>query len=182
VREIPAHLLNAMDAGSYFDVAYKGETIPTLAQVFERVGQRIMINVELTNYASVNDALPDRVAELVRQYQMQSRVMFSSFNPIALIRIARLLPECPFGLLTEPGRKGRLGRSWVGRLLKYNSLHPEVGDVTERLVHAVHRRGKKMLVYTVNQEEDMRRLFAWGVDGIFTDDPLLAQKVRREME
>jgi glycerophosphoryl diester phosphodiesterase len=28
--------------------------------------------------------------------------------------------------------------------------------------------------------EDMRRLFAWGADGIFTDDPKLATQVLAE--
>jgi glycerophosphoryl diester phosphodiesterase len=31
-------------------------------------------------------------------------------------------------------------------------------------------------VYTVNREEEMWPLYDMGVDGIFTDDPLLAQK------
>jgi glycerophosphoryl diester phosphodiesterase len=30
----------------------------------------------------------------------------------------------------------------------------------------------------VNAEQDMRRLFGWRVDGIFTDDPALAVRVR----
>jgi glycerophosphoryl diester phosphodiesterase len=181
VRDYSAALLNAMDADTHFDAAYSGETIPTLAQVFERVGQRIFINVELTNYASPGDALPKRVAEVVRRYQMQSRVLFSSFNPLALLRIGRCLPECPRGLLCESGKRGRLARGRFGRLLHYDTLNPELNDVTTKLVQGVHRRGKKLLVYTVNQEEDMRRMFDLGVDGIFTDDPLLAQKVRREM-
>jgi glycerophosphoryl diester phosphodiesterase len=31
-------------------------------------------------------------------------------------------------------------------------------------------------VYTVNQPADMQRLFSMGVDGIFTDDPVVAMK------
>jgi glycerophosphoryl diester phosphodiesterase len=42
----------------------------------------------------------------------------------------------------------------------------------------VHRLKRRVHVYTVNKEEDMRRLFKWGVDGVFTDDPQLAVKVR----
>ena len=42
----------------------------------------------------------------------------------------------------------------------------------------MHRLKRRIHVWTVNAEEDMRRLFDWGVDGIFTDDPQLAVKVR----
>ena len=34
----------------------------------------------------------------------------------------------------------------------------------------------------MNLAEDMRRLFDLGVDGIFTDDPVLARKVLEQME
>jgi glycerophosphoryl diester phosphodiesterase len=39
---------------------------------------------------------------------------------------------------------------------------------------------KRIHVWTVNEEADLRRLFKWGVDGVFTDDPQLAVRVRGE--
>ena len=103
--------------------------------------------------------------------------MFSSFNPIALIQAHRLLPEVPIGLLAQPGRSGALARSWVGRLIGYHALHPEYSDVTRGLVVSCHRRTKHVHVYTVNQEAEMHRLFGLHVDGIFTDDPVLARRI-----
>lgn len=175
VRDLRLSDLRKLDAGSHFDIAFQGEMIPTLEEVFKAVGQLTLINVELTNYASLTDDLPDRVADLVRQYRLQQRVLFSSFNPIALARIHHQIPEAPVGLLALPGRWGWLARSWAGRWLGHDCLHPEARDVTPELVQRVHRQGKKIFVYTVNREEDMRRLFEWDVDGIFTDDPILAQ-------
>lgn len=176
VRDYRFNDLRKMDAGSHFDIAFKGEPIPSLEEVFKAVGQLTFINVELTNYASVTDRLPEQVADLVRQYKLGHRVLFSSFNPIALARIRRLTPEAPIGLLAMPKRKGALARSWVGRLLKYNSLHPEASDAQPALVNGVHRRGGRVFVWTINTPAEMSRTFGIGVDGIFTDDPLLAQK------
>jgi glycerophosphoryl diester phosphodiesterase len=170
--------LRKLDAGSFFDIAFRGEPIPTLAEVFEKVGSLTCINVELTNYASPADSLPARVAELVKKYRLEDRLLFSSFNPLALLRIQKLLPKTPAGLLTLPGRSGWLARSWLGRLIPHQSLHPEQGDVTPSLVERVHRNGRKIFVYTVNEGEVMRRLFSWQVDGIFTDDPVLARQVQ----
>lgn len=172
--------LRKMDAGSHFDIAFKGEPIPTLEEVLKAVGQLTYINVELTNYASPTDPLPEKVAELVRQYKLSHRVIFSSFNPIALLRIRRLLPEAPIGLLAFPGLNGWLARGWAGRLLRYQSLHPELQDVTASLVNRLHRQAARVYVYTVNLETDMLRLFQLNVDGIFTDDPLLAQRTLKE--
>lgn len=182
VRDYRLNDLRKMDAGSHFDIAFKGEPIPSLDEVFRAVGQLTFINVELTNYASPLDDLPQKVAELVRQYRLSQRVLFSSFNPIALIRIRRLIPEAPIGLLAFPGRRGALARSRLGKLLAYQSLHPEAGDVSPALVNRVHRGGGKVFAYTVNREEDMLRLFAMGIDGIFTDDPLLGQKAVQDFQ
>jgi glycerophosphoryl diester phosphodiesterase len=39
-----------------------------------------------------------------------------------------------------------------------------------------HQRGLKVFVYTVNHPDDIARLEAMGVDGIFTDLPELVTK------
>lgn len=171
--------LRKMDAGSHFDVAFKGEPIPSLEEVFKAVGLLTTINIELTNYTAPTDALPYKVAELVHRYKLGGRVLFSSFNPIALIRIRQLVPEAPVGLLAMPGRRGALARSWVGALLGYQALHPHHGDVTQRLEERLHRRGRKLLAWTVNSPDEMRRLLALKVDGIITDDPLLGRMLVR---
>lgn len=177
VNQLTLRQLKELDAGSHFDDSFRGEQIPTLEEVFEAVGRRAWINVELTNYASVFDNLPDEAVELVRRHNLEKQVIFSSFNPRALLRARKLLPEVPIALLALPGPAGSWARSWVGCLLAYRALHPEVRDVTPQLVASVHQRGCLVNVYTVNQAEVMQRLLAMQVDGIFTDDPVLARQV-----
>jgi glycerophosphoryl diester phosphodiesterase len=169
--------LHKMDAGSHFDIAFKGEPIPSLEEVIKAVGQLTYINIELTNYATPFDELPRKVAALVKQHRLTQRVLFSSFNVVSLMRIHRILPEAQIGLLPAPGRWGFINRSILGRLVNYQSLHPKVNDATVHLIRAAHDKGRKVLVYTVNKEDEIQRLIQDGVDGIFTDDPLLAREV-----
>jgi glycerophosphoryl diester phosphodiesterase len=177
VRDYIMADMHKMDAGSHFDIAFRGEPIPTLDEVFKAVGQLTYINVELTNYATPKDKLPDKVSELVKRNKLQQRVFFSSFYISNLVRIRRLLPEVPVGLLLASGWRGSLSRFIATFSLRYQSLHPELSDVSLHLVKQMHKKGKPLFTYTVNQEQDMRRLFEFGVDGIFTDDPILAQAV-----
>jgi glycerophosphoryl diester phosphodiesterase len=178
VRLMSLDALQKLDAGSFFDVAFHGERIPTLGQVFDAVGHKTFINVELTNYASPKDDLPDRVVELVKHHRLEKRILFSSFNYRALRKTMQLLPEVPIALLASAGPSGWWARSWFGRMIvPYEALHPELSDITPALVAAAHRRGHRLNVYTVNLPDDMLRLFNMGVDGIFTDDPQLARKV-----
>ncbi len=177
VRKMPLAALKELDAGSHFDIAYRGEKIPTLDEVFALVGHKIPINVELTNYTSMLDDLPERVTALVKKHNLVGKVFFSSFNPVALIRARKQLPQVPICLLATNGSSGAWMRGFPGRLVGYQALHPEKDDVTAKLVNEIHQRGQRINVYTVNSEGDMRRLFDMDVDGIFTDDPPLARKV-----
>lgn len=174
--------LKELDAGTHFSSAYAGEKIPTLAEVFESVAQLVFINIELKNYSSPRDQLPDKVADLVKRSGVQERVMFSSFNRIALQRVSRLLPDVPRGLLALPGMLGAPARSWMGRIgLVYQAIHPEKRDATPRLIQKAHQRGERVHVYTVNQPQEMLQLIQYGVDGIITDDPPLAFDVLKQM-
>jgi glycerophosphoryl diester phosphodiesterase len=172
--------LKRLDAGSHFDQRYQSEPIPTLGEVFEAVGNRAFINVELTNYAAPFDDLPQKVAYLVRLHKLERGVMMSSFNPIALIKTKRLLPEVPIGLLAFEGKRGFWTRSWIGTWLDYDALHPEVSDVQADIINRVHTHNRRVHTYTVNDPDVMKRLFDLEIDGIFTDDPPLAMQVFRD--
>jgi glycerophosphoryl diester phosphodiesterase len=49
-----------------------------------------------------------------------------------------------------------------------------VTDVNSRLVSRVHSAGKRVNVWTVTAEADIKHMISLGVDGIITDDPALA--------
>lgn len=169
--------LKLLDAGLKFSPEYKTEKIPTLAEVFETMGGQIMINVELANYASPLDDLPDKVISLINQFKLDSCVLLSSFNIIALIRARYLHPEIPMGLLTKSGIANPTLRSKLIRFGPRLALHPEYRDVSQHLIDSVHRVKSRVHAYTVSQPEDIKQLFNAGVDGIFSPNPVLARKI-----
>jgi glycerophosphoryl diester phosphodiesterase len=180
VKDLSLSQLQALDAGRFFSENYRGEKIPTLEQVFEAVGKRTFINVELTNYATPRDQLVETVCMLVKKCGLQKRVMFSSFFAYNLSKARAYLPDVPRGLLAFNGWLGAWARSFGFNFGRYQALHPYLKDVTPQQVQRVHRLNRRIHVWTVNAAEDMRRLFRWGVDAIFTDDPQLASQVRNE--
>ena len=175
--KLPLAALRDLDAGVQFPGQFPGERIPTLDEVFETVGKRIHMNVELTNYSTPNDALVQKVAELVKKHGLQSRVLFSSFFARNLQKARLLLPEVPRGLLTLPGLMGFWGRTfgWRG---DYAALNPYMTDVNAGLVDRIHAAGKRVNAWTVTAEADIKRMIGLGVDGIITDDPALALRLR----
>ena len=52
--------------------------------------------------------------------------------------------------------------------------------VTRNLVNYVHNTGKKIHVWTINDENEMKTLIDYGVDGIMTDRPKKLKEVLTE--
>jgi glycerophosphoryl diester phosphodiesterase len=181
VKDMTLDELRTMGAGSFFADTFKDEKIPTLEEVFESVGKKTIINVELTNYTTRHDQLVESVCMLVKRFGLQKRILFSSFLGSNLSKSRSYLPNVPTGMLALDGIPGAWHRSFGFAFGKYDALHPHLKDATQDQIYFVHRLNRRVHVWTVNEEDDMRRLFRWGVDAIFTDDPQLAVRVRGEI-
>jgi glycerophosphoryl diester phosphodiesterase len=153
--------LRSLDAGS-------GERIPTLAEIFDAVNRRALINVELKG---PHTAAP--VATLIAEYVNRRGWSFddflvSSFDH-ARIREAKLFcPDIRIGALIM---KAPRGLAKFAETMGAWSLHPDKRCVTPKLVADAHRRGLKVFVFTINQPEEIARMRKLGVDGVFSDFP-----------
>ncbi|WP_306738042.1 glycerophosphodiester phosphodiesterase, partial [Acinetobacter baumannii] len=72
--------LKRFDAGSWFDAAFAGETIPTLEEVLLEVQGRLHLNIELKTAGDMYPGLEEKVVELVRAYRMEEQVWITSFD------------------------------------------------------------------------------------------------------
>ena len=157
--------------------SFKGAPIPTLREALAYTrDHNWRINIEIKDASNTpGDAfVVEQVVELVKELDMLDRVIISSFNHDYLKRIHAAEPDLvtaalvdravadPVALLEETGAQA------------YN---PGLKYVDETTVRAVRAAGYDVLVWTVNEEEDMRRLIEWGVSGIFTDFPQRLSKV-----
>jgi glycerophosphoryl diester phosphodiesterase len=171
--------LQQLDAGSWFDPRYAGERIPTLRQVFEGVGQRLLINVEIK--VAPGHHPPDlerEVVHLIEEEGMADRVLVSSFSPRSLRRVQRLNSHILLGVLySRPVFLPSMLR-WLG--LSYDALHPPYPLVNTRTFTRARRQGKQVNVWTVNDAIEMRRMRDLGVDGIITNYPDVLSRVLAE--
>ena len=56
--------------------------------------------------------------------------------------------------------------------------HPDINFLTEEQVKECHEKGIGVNVWTVNKKKHMRRMAEWGVDGIITNFPNKAMKLK----
>ncbi len=178
VRAMTLPELKKLDAGSKFPPKFMVQEIPTLDEVFDLLGGELFINVELTNYSSPTDDLPEKSISIMKKHGLKSGVMFSSFNFMALIRARSLDPRIPLGYLVHQGEAEAAFRSKLVRFSPTMAVHPPFIDVNTDLIHRARQSNCRIFTFTVDQPEIMKQLFTLGVDGIFTNDPVTALKER----
>ncbi len=177
VGEMPLTALRELDAGTWFNPKFKGEPIPLLDEVFTELGGKFLINVELKNYKTPKDQLPELVVALVKKHALSDSVLLSSFNARNLLRAKSLAPEIRTGLLTLPGLLGLPMRGFLGRRYGADDLHPYYRDVSAKMVQTRHLMGQKVNVWTVDAPNDLRRMQSCGVDMIICNDPAYARQI-----
>jgi len=170
--------LKELDAGSWFAPTFAGQRIPTLPEVMEAVGQRLLLNIELKTPGLRDEGLAAGVARAIEENGLLDRVVVSSFNPVAVWRIKRLNPAIPVGLLYASDTPTLLRNLWVRHFIDLQALHPQHSLVDERFVQWARQRQYGVHTWTVDDPEEMRRLARLGVDIIITNRPDLAVQIK----
>ena len=180
VLEYTYEELKKFDVSYKFAGQFKKQHIPTLREYFELVKDYdIMTNVELKTGIIEYPGIEQIVCNLIREYQMEKKVIISSFNHFTIMRMKKICPELKCGLLTE---------SWIVDAGKYTEnlniecFHPVYLSLNEETVAEIKGYGIEINTWTVNEEEDIRDMIEKGVDAVIGNYPDRVTKVRKEME
>ena len=101
----------------------------------------------------------------------------SSFDPFALVLMHALVPSMTLAYLFHEKQPYLLRKGWIAGLAGVGPVHPEHTLCTEVTMNAWHTAGRPVNAWTVDDEAELRRLDALGVDGVFCNDPGHALKV-----
>ncbi len=163
--------LKMLDAGSWFGAAFAGERIPTLAEALLEIARLGLIpNIEIKSpraYAAHTARLA--IIAAIKVWPKNAPLPFiSSFAPEALEQARKTMPDWPRGYLDS-----RLMRSTIGnaRELGCVSVGLDAKHADAESIEQLRGAGFSTLVYTVNDRKQAERLFAMGVDGVFSDRP-----------
>jgi glycerophosphoryl diester phosphodiesterase len=146
--------------------------VATLEEFLDRARGRIGLMIELKYYGH-DPGLAPAVVEAVRAHGAQD-ILFMSLSVEGVRQLASLAPEYPVGYVSAAA-VGDLTR------LPVQFLAVARPRVTPRLLRASSERGMVVHAWTVNQAAAMAELMDRGIDGLITDDPALAVRVREEM-
>jgi glycerophosphoryl diester phosphodiesterase len=179
IGDLGLEQVRRLDAGAKHDPAFRGEPVPTLDQVFEELGAKLLFNIHLSNTETPFDELVDRVVAVVREHGMGQRVLVSSFHPLVLRTLRARWAGLPIGLLLWPPSPA-LVRYVFRQVTPYEALHPEDALVDTNLVAGEHRAGRTVNVWTVDDPVRIGELVRMGVDGVITNAPDIAREAIRD--
>jgi glycerophosphoryl diester phosphodiesterase len=151
-----------------------GEPIPFLADVLDVVGGACGLNLEIKSAGA---------GALTAQHLLASGyrgpVLVSSFQEDEVLAVRGVLPALPvssiydtFTVRAVPAYKAR----------GYTVISLRKNTVSKKLVDACHDQGIAVYTWTVDDEDEMKRYAAWGVDGIFSNKPGALKEVVRKLE
>jgi len=154
--------------------------IPTLAEVYALVKPApLTVNIELKTTELLYPELPGKLDALAREYGMEGRVMYSSFNHYSLLEMKKLNPSAKTGLLYQLG----MVDPWVyANYVGAWAIHPHyfVIAALPETVAKCHDNGIMVNVWTVDDPQAVKKMMQCGVDGIITNKPDLAASCRAE--
>lgn len=176
VKDYTLQQLKRFDFGSPFSGRFRGERIPALREVLEWCRSKpILLNIELKTDEIRYPGIEWKVVSLIQQYQMDQRVILSSFNHDSLIEARRIHPVIETAALFAEW----LYKPWeYARSIGADGLHFHWLAASPELLHGAAQAGMPVRLYTVNDELKMRYFIRSGYAGIFTDWPEKAMKVR----
>lgn len=181
VSEMTLEQLQELDAGWYYqndkgEYIYRsqGVQIPSLRQVLERYPQQKMI-VELK---SLSTEAAQKFIDVIEEFKAFEHVAIASYSHQA---ISYMRSKRDWIFVATPTE---IYKSLILLNMFLEPIDPMPADIycipeismfipvlSKRLLKEMHRRDKPTFVWTINKEEDMKRLIDMGIDGIITDRP-----------
>lgn len=188
--------IRTLDASSGHDPHYRGTPIPTLEETLLELCPQCPINVEMKFNRPSYRPLTEAVAETIKRLNVEKTIFVSSFWHQSLQLLRRRVPgvlTAPlFGSDTGPPHREDVEEVLSGRL---RDDAPAPGEVpfrgrmmvvkypwaTAELAEALHQGQGTLIVYTVDDPAEVRRMAEIGVDAVITNRPGIAKEALRTL-
>jgi glycerophosphoryl diester phosphodiesterase len=134
--------------------------LPTLGEVLRSFGARAFLDIELKV-----GGLEQETIGLVREYPPQKGYVVSSFLEPVLVALHGLDATIPRGFIFDKPVKiehwRELASPWV---------MPHCRLANQNVIDQAHESGKKTMVWTVNDQDDVRHYAELGAEALISDD------------
>lgn len=146
-----------------------GEPIPVLMDILGLVSGKTGLNLEIKSAGAGGLCAGHLLGAGYR-----GPILISSFHEREVFDARRVMP----GLVTSEIFDSFTIRDVNGYKTKgYSVVSLRKKTVNEELVAACHERKIRVYVWTVDEEDEMKKFIAWGVDGIYSNRPDMLKRL-----
>ncbi len=170
VWEVTYDEVKTYDAGSFFSEEFAGTQVPTLDQVIKEFRNDLFINIEIKRNGH-DEGIEKAVVDIIRENDFIDHCDVTSQDYETLVLVKEANPDVLTAYTTVIGL-GEIDKLDAASIISIQETFATFANV-ERL----HRAGKRVFVWTVNDEDVMERLVSLNVDAILTNDPVKGVKV-----
>ena len=174
VQSFSVKELKKMEVGAWFSEEFRGEEFPTLREPLYLMKGQIPLNIEIKTEAVsdvINGGIVDKALQIVKELDMSSWVIFSSFDYRVMEHLNALDVQMPKALLYETSQSGELMPSELVKKYQVDVFNCSYRQLSQEWIADLQAHQIPYLVYTVNDPELMKELIEKGVSGMFTDFP-----------
>lgn len=146
----------------------------TLESMLQACKGKVRLNIELKG-AHADPQMVDDLVKMVQKYGLVNEVILTTQNYDLIVYMKHKYPKIKTGLIYFMS---------IGRIseLEADYFIVEMREVTEALIDSIHQANKKIIVWTVNDADDMWDFTRMSVDGIITDEIKALKKVIDERD
>jgi glycerophosphoryl diester phosphodiesterase len=118
------------------------------------------------------EVFSDLVHEVLNQYLPMERVVIQSFDFRVLKYWKKKYPTVRLAALVEKKTSPKAAREALNELNFSPSIYsPDMALLDKETVAIMQKKKIRVIPWTVNEVEEMKKMKSWGVDGIITDYP-----------
>ena len=171
--------LEKISAGKTKNYEFGFTPIPSLEEYLAFMAEHRdkITNIELKTAPVYYPEIEEKTLELVRKFDLEKNIIYSSFNWLSIERMQRLGTISETGLLFS-GMK-LYNQAHIIKSLGINYFHPDFNDLTDEIVKSYLDNKVGLNVWTVNEIEDMKVCLSWNIDGLITNFPDRAISIAR---
>lgn len=144
-----------------FKTTPEGYEIPLFEQVLKKFGKKTFLDIEFKH-----DGFEEEAVRLIEKYCKPNKVMVTGFDADSLNKVHELAPDIQLGFIYN-----RTQDEESRHHAPIDVVIPQFRLASREFIAEVHDEGLQLWAWTVNEEAEIKRLLALGVDGLITDYP-----------
>ncbi len=156
--------LREFEVGSWFGPDFEGEPIPTLFEVIRAVKGKILLNIEI-KVSGEDSNIASKVVDIIHSEGIRNNCLVTSFDRLTVETIKELDPLISTGFIFNQKYPPDVFEG------NWDALSCNYRVVNANFVAKAREFKKKVYVWTVDDEVEMKRLIDLNVDGIITNRP-----------